>query len=162
MISVKEPELRLAKDSVKVWMISETIGNIIWFAILGILFLLNHVFAWANWINWFLLSGLIVSVVFSIWAYISAYLKYKHWRYSVDDEFLQLKSGALVDEYQLIPMTKIQAVSTKQGPILRKYGLCSLSVQTMGSQHSIPALSKSVAQDLRNLIAHYANVEEED
>lgn len=57
-------------------------------------------------------------------------------------------------------MTKIQSVATEQGPILRKYGLYSVSVETMGSSHTIPALPKDVAVELRNQIAQYAKIKE--
>ena len=90
----------------------------------------------------------------------STFLLYKNWRYDADEEFLHLKSGAIYETHQLVPMSKIQAVKTEEGPIFRKYGLCSVSVETMGSSHAIPALRKSVAIELRNRIAQYAKVKE--
>ncbi len=85
---------------------------------------------------------------------------YRSWRYDVDEEFLQLKSGVFIEKHKLVPMTKIQSVGTKHGPILRKYGLCSVSIQTMGSHHTITALPKETAAQLRNQIAHYAKIKE--
>jgi len=99
-------------------------------------------------------------VLGAVWSFINPFLLYKNWRYDVDEEFLQLKSGVLYEEHQLVPMTKIQSVATKQGPLLRKYGLCSISIETMGSSHTIPALPKDVAIKLRNQIAHYAKIKE--
>ncbi len=59
-----------------------------------------------------------------------------------------------------IPMTKIQGVSTTQGPILRRYQLRSITVETMGSSYSIPALEEKVAYELRDNIAEYAKIKE--
>ena len=73
-----------------------------------------------------------------------------------------MKSGALVEEYKIVPMTKIQSVATNQGPLLRKYGLYNLTVETMGSSHMIPALPTVVANELRNRIAEYAKLKEVD
>lgn len=157
---IDEPQRRLSKDAVKVWLLSETIGNVIGFAILGGLFYLDFLFSWKVWIGWILLGITVISLVGAIWSWISPFLLYKNWRYDVDEEFLQLKSGALIEVHQLVPMTKIQSVTTKQGPLLRKYGLCSVSIETIGSSHTIPALSKDVAVTLRNQIAYYAKIKE--
>lgn len=154
------PQQRLSKDAVKVWIISGFISNIIGLMILAILLYLDHRYAWKAWIAWILIGFTVFSVLGTIWSFINPFLLYKNWRYDVSEEFLQLKSGVWVEKHQLVPMTKIQSVATKQGPLLRKYVLCSLSIETMGSSHSIPALPKEVAVDLRNQIAHYAKIKE--
>ncbi|WP_195572451.1 PH domain-containing protein [Paenibacillus sp. 1001270B_150601_E10] len=157
---IAPPAHRLSKDAVKVWIISDTILNIIGFIILGILFYLDHRYDWYPWVQWVLIGITILSIPLTIWSWIKPFLLYKNWRYGVDEEYLQLKSGAWKEIHQLVPMTKVQSVSTVQGPLLRKYGLCSISVETMGSSHSIPALPKEVAVALRNQIAQYAKVDE--
>ncbi|MFS0765562.1 PH domain-containing protein [Peribacillus sp. 1P06PB] len=154
------PQKRLSKDAIKVWMLSETITNIIAFIILGVLLYLDYRFSWKEWIGWILIGITIISVLGAAWSLISPFLLYKNWRFDVDEEFLQLKSGVLNEVHELVPMTKIQSVATKQGPLLRKYGLCSVSIETMGSSHSIPALPKEVAIKLRNQIAQYAKIKE--
>ena len=141
-------------------MLSETITNLIAFTILGVLLYLDYRFSWKEWIGWILIGITAISVLGTIWSFISPILLYKNWRYDVDEEFLQLKSGVLNEVHQLVPMTKIQSVATKQGPLLRKYGLCSISIETMGSSHSIPALPKEVAIELRNQIAQFAKIKE--
>ncbi|CAH2714550.1 hypothetical protein BACCIP111895_01722 [Neobacillus rhizosphaerae] len=157
---MKGPQKRLSKDAVKVWIINETIMNVIGFLILGILLYLDFRFSWKEWIGW-IIKGLIpIAVLGAVWSWINPFLLYKNWRYDVDEEFLQLKSGVINERHQLVPMTKIQSVATKQGPLLRKYGLCSVSIETMGSSHTIPALPKEIAIELRNQIAHYAKIKE--
>ncbi|WP_308737420.1 PH domain-containing protein [Paenibacillus sp. PCH8] len=59
-------------------------------------------------------------------------------------------------------MAKVQSVTTNQGPLMRKYGLYSVTVGTMGSGHHIPALPEEVAFALRNQIASYARINEVD
>lgn len=157
---MNEPQKRLSKDAVKVWIISETIMNIIGFIILGILLYLDYRFSWKEWIGWIIKGLLPFAVLGAVWSWISPFLLYKNWRYDVDEEFLQLKSGVVNETHQLVPMTKIQSVATKQGPLLRKYGLFSVSIETMGSSHTIPALPKEIAIELRNQIAHYAKIKE--
>lgn len=142
------------------WMLSETITNLIAFIILGVLLYLDYRFFWKEWVGWILIGITIISVLGAACSLISPFLLYKNWRFDVDEEFLQLKSGVLNEVHELVPMTKIQSVATKQGPLLRKYGLCSVSIETMGSSHSIPALPKEVAIKLRNQIAQYAKIKE--
>lgn len=157
---IESPTKRLSKDSVKVWLISETIGNLVGFGILGGLFVVNHHFSWPSWVGWVLIGLAILSVFGTVWSFFKAFLLYKHWRYDISEEFLQLKKGALNEEHQLVPMTKIQSVSTYQGPLLKRYKLYSIKVNTMGSVHEIPALPASTALNLRNQIAQYAKLEE--
>ncbi|MDP1418210.1 PH domain-containing protein [Peribacillus simplex] len=154
------PQKRLSKDAIKVWMLSEMVTNLIAFIILGVLLYLDYRFSWKEWIGWILIWITAISVLGAVWSLISPFLLYKNWRFDADEEFLQLKSGVLNEVHELVPMTKIQSVATKQGPLLRKYGLCSVSIETMGSSHSIPALPKEVAIKLRNQIAQYAKIKE--
>ncbi|WP_232697640.1 PH domain-containing protein [Brevibacillus daliensis] len=157
---INEPQQRLAKDFIKVTIINDTIENIVWYIILGVLFYLDHMLEWKEWIGWVLISIAIISVIASIWSFISPFLVYKNWRYDVSEEFVQLKSGAIREDHHLIPMTKIQAVSTVQGPLLKKYGLCTISIKTIGTSHTIPALPKEAAVELRNQIAAFAKIKE--
>src|SRR5690625_2927251 len=136
------------------------IGNFIGLISLGVLFYLDYYFSWKEWIGWILIVVTALAFIGAIWGLIHPFLLYKNWRYDADEEFLHLKSGAINETHQLVPMTKIQAVETEQGPILRKYGLRSVSVQTMGSSHTIPALPQEIAIELRNQIAQYAKVKE--
>lgn len=161
-VEISNPNLRLSKDVVKVWTINEIIGNGIGFLVLGVLFYLDHHFLWWEWVGWLLLVATGISVITAIWdIFFHPKLKYKHWRYEIDEEYLKLRHGAINEQHQLVPMSKIQSVATKQGPILRRYRLYALSIETMGSSHLIPALSKDEAFQLRDTIARYAKVTEE-
>ncbi|MGX1452696.1 uncharacterized protein ACUXHY_003785 [Cytobacillus horneckiae] len=159
-MKINLPQQRLSRSAIRVWIISEMIANLIGIIILGFLLYLHVLFAWKEWIGWVLIGITVISLLGTVWSCIYPFLMYKNWRYEIDSEFVQLRSGVLNDVYQLVPMTKIQAVATNQGPLLRKYGLCSVSIETMGSSHLIPALPKEAAIELRNQIAHYAKIEE--
>ncbi|GAA0607662.1 PH domain-containing protein [Virgibacillus siamensis] len=158
---IAAPEQRLSKYVKNVWIIREIIGAIIGFVIIAVLYFLDARFSWWEWIGWVLLVAIILFAVGVIWSlFIEPSLKYNHFRYDVSEEFLQIKQGILTEEHQLVPMTKIQAVATNQGPIMRKYGLYAVSITTMASNHEIPALSKEDAFALRNQIAHFAKIKE--
>ncbi len=157
---IQVPQHRLSKDSIKVALISETIGNIIGFTILGLLFYLDFRFSWKEWIGWILVGVTTFSVLGTIWSLINPFMVYRNFRYDVNEEFLQIKMGAINEEHRLIPMTKIQSVATKQGPLLRKYGLAQVTIETFSSSHTIPVLTHAHSIELRNQIAHFAKIKE--
>ncbi|MBN8235355.1 PH domain-containing protein [Halobacillus kuroshimensis] len=160
---IMEPPLRrLSKDSIKVWIWKEVIENIIGTAVLIVLFILDRMFSWPVWAGWILYGLVGLTVMGMIWAVFKVKLLQKQWRYGINEDFLYVKSGALKEEYKVIPMTKVQSVSTNEGPLLKKYNLSSVEVSTIGRMHVIPALPKAEAQKLRQQIALYSNVEEED
>lgn len=160
---LNEPENRLSKEAVKIWTITEILSSAVGIIILFILFYLDYRFSWKDWAGWILIALAALLVLVSIWSiFIRPTILYTHWRYGVTEEFLQLKSGTLSQVNQIIPMAKIQTVSTKQGPLLRKYGMYAVTVKTMGSSHTIPILPQDVAVELRNQIAHFAKIKEVD
>lgn len=159
--NIDTPHGKLSKAIIKIWIIKEVIANLCGWFILGILFYLDHLFSWKEWIGYLLSIIMIISLFFTIWSiFIEPFLLYKNWRYEANEEFLQLKFGAINEKHQIIPMTKIQSISTNQGPLLRKYDFYSISIDTMGSSHTIPALPKATAIELRNQIAYFAKIKE--
>ncbi|MCC3357702.1 PH domain-containing protein [Bacillus sp. REN16] len=143
-------------------MINETITNVVGFIILGVLFWLNHYFSWPKWAFWILIAILVFAVLGTIWSFIEPKLLYRTWSYQFNDEYLQISYGVLTKEWVTVPMTKIQSVSTSQGPIMKRYQTRSIKVETMGSSHTIPALEEDVALELRERLAEYAKLKEVD
>ncbi|MFD1849724.1 PH domain-containing protein [Oceanobacillus bengalensis] len=107
--------------------------------------------------------GLVVlNILGTIWSLIEPTYLYKSWSYQFDDDYLQLSYGILKREWVTIPMTKIQSVSTSQGPIMKQYHVRQVKVETMGSSHAIPALEEEIALRLRKKLAEYAKLKEVD
>lgn len=146
----------------KIRLISESITNIVGFIILGVLFWVNHYFSWPTWVFWILVVILVFAILGTIWSFIEPTLLYRNWSYQFDDEYLQISYGVLTKEWVTVPMTKIQSVSTSQGPIMKRYHSRSIKVETMGSSHTIPALEEGVALELRERLAEYAKLREVD
>ncbi len=157
---VPSPAERLPRDSVKVMVMQELLGSIVTLGVLGGVFALYNYFSWPEWVAWVLLGLAVLMVLLTIPSLITPFFKYKNTRYGVTEEFLLIKTGALKQTEQVIPMAKIQAVSTEQGMMMRKYKMMSISVQTTGSNHAMPFLYEKEAKSLRNKIAHYAKIEE--
>lgn len=162
-MDIEVPVQRLAKETVSAIRIGSIISHGIMIVILAVLYGVNAYFSWGAWIDWVVYALAALTLLSAIWGigFRPVYLV-RHYRYGLDAEFLQLKSGAFNEIHQLIPMAKIQAVSTNQGPVLRRFGLYSLDIETMGSSHGIPALPKDVAFEVRNQIAQFAKIKEVD
>ncbi|WP_040982568.1 PH domain-containing protein [Oceanobacillus jeddahense] len=162
MKDIPAPQRRLSKDSIKVWLINEILSNAIGLCILGLLLYLGYYFSWKEWIAWIIMGLILFTIIDIGFSPFKLKRRYQHWRFGVSKEFLQLRSGALFQKHQVIPMTKIQSVSIHQGPLLRKYKLYQLKVNTITTRHTIPPLDEIEAMVLRQQIASYANVKERD
>lgn len=155
------PAKQISKAVVKAQRVSETITHIVISIIIMVLFGLDEHFQWADWAGWIII-GLGGFTVFSaIWSIVfGPILLQRHWRYDVNEDYVQLKHGAMIEKHVTIPMTKVQSVKLKQGPIQRKYGLCSIEIGTMGTTHTIPGVSEKEAKPLRDKIAYFARIKE--
>lgn len=162
-LSIKDPEQRISPKITGIWRITNTIGH---GTVLIILFVLLAVYRAYHWPLWaavliYAAAGLmILSAIFSILIEPS-YLQ-KTWRYEVDEEFIQLKHGRLNIKHTVIPMTKVEYVNTSQGPFLRRHGLYEIVIGSVSSSHTIPAVPEEEAFALRNKIAYYAKITDED
>ena len=160
---LKEPESQISTKIIQIWRTTNTIGHGSF--LLGFVALLAASYYW-DWYNWvsitlYVLIGItVLSAIFSI--LIEPVFIQRTWRYDVDENFIQLKHGRWNVEHKIIPMAKIEYVTTDQGPFLRKAGLYSLNIGTTASSHKIPAIPEEEALKLRSLIASYANVKEDD
>lgn len=157
------PELsqKMNKTFIKATIISEIAEDIIILAVLAILYGFNHIFHWPAWLGWIWIALAVLVFLVDIWSIgIRPYLLYKNTRYEINEDYLQIKSGAMFEKFEMVPMTKIQSVETNQGPIMRKFHLCNVSVETMGSSHGISGLEKKKATKARNDIAQFAKIKE--
>lgn len=160
---IEEPSQRLSKEIIPAMRWSALISVAIEVIIAGILYGVSIYFAWPDLVNWILLIVAAIIVAGAIWSIgLRPFFVFKNTRYEMSVEFLQLKSGAFHEVHELVPMAKIQAVSTHQGPILRRFNLYSIAIETMGSTHGIAGLPKQVAIEVRDRIAHLAKIQEVD
>ncbi len=104
----------------------------------------------------------VILVLYILGIVLLPYLRWKKWRYSIDENEIDLKRGILVIQRTLIPLSRVQHVDTRQGPILRAYSLATVTISTAATTHEIPALDEYTADKVRNIISKYARLAEED
>lgn len=152
---------KISTDYIKSERIVELITLFIELMVIGGLLFSSYSFNWYSWVPIVLYVLLGLSVISFIFSYFFLpHLTVKNWSYEVDEEFVQLKFGRFFETYETIPMTKVQFVATHQGPIMKRYGLYSISIGTMGSNHKIPGLPQDIAFALKDTIAEFAKVKE--
>lgn len=162
-LHIEEPTEKISTDAVKVWRISNTIGHLSALLIAAVLIFCTEKFDWYEWIGivLYVVGGLFVlSSIYSI--LIEPLFTQRHWRYKIDEEFVQLKFGKWQVRHTLIPMEKVEYVRTEQGPLMRRYGLYNIEIGTTTSNHVIPAIPSEEAKKLKILIATYAKIQDKE
>ena len=151
-LKIKEPTKQISADSVRVWRLSNLLGYGIALCIAGVFLFAANYYDWKTWIFTILTIITVLLLALAVWSV------GKTWRYEIDEQFAQLKYGRFTVKHIVIPMEKVEYVSTNQGPFLRKYGLNNVEIGTTTSDHTIPAIHHDEAYALREQIATFAKV----
>lgn len=89
-------------------------------------------------------------------------IRYARWRYELTDDYLDIARGIFWRKRFVIPFIRVQNTDTRQGPILRAFGLASVTVATAAGEHEIPGLGIEEADVLRDRAAELARLARED
>ncbi|WP_054950556.1 PH domain-containing protein [Numidum massiliense] len=151
-----EPSERIDPRAVKVWRIAGGIVSSI--LVLGALILV-YMASFHGW--WWIFSaaaGVLAIIYTLIGVVIAPTIRWRRWRYEITEREIDLRHGVFFIKRTLIPMVRVQHVDTSQGPLMRRYGLATVSVSTAAGEHEIPALTVEAADALRDQIAELAGV----
>ncbi|PKD43634.1 PH domain-containing protein [Rhodohalobacter barkolensis] len=154
------PFHKLPPRAIRVWQLGSSIGNLFFF---GIPAVYAAVFGMESFHFWIVVtSSVIIALIWVFSVAVLPYLSWKNWRYAVDAKEIDLKRGVLIKNRTLIPLSRVQHVDTRQGPLLRWYNLASVTISTAATTHEIPALDEVIADRVRDQISKYARLAEED
>lgn len=155
------PSLKIHKNSIKAWKLTGFIWG--WSLYLLPAFLMYLTFIDENFNHWYvLISTAIAGCLHLLFTIIFPKIRWKRWRYEVDEKGVDLQRGIIITKRTIIPINRIQHVDTEQGPIYRKYGLSSISLSTAATTHEIPALDVETANAMRNTISERVRKIKED
>lgn len=85
-----------------------------------------------------------------------ATLRYRSWRFEVNDEWVQARWGVVTHRTATIPRNRVQTVTSQNGPVDRILGLTSVVIHTAGAgapNLSIPHLGDATVDWLRQELA---------
>ncbi|WAA12557.1 PH domain-containing protein [Fervidibacillus halotolerans] len=157
---LNELKNRISEKALTVWKIHGMIQSGIFLLVAVVATVLIFIFDWPKWIISILVVLFILGGYYSI--FFSPKLKWRRWRYEIREQEIELQHGLFVVTKTLIPMVRVQHVDMEQGPILKKYGLATISISTAATTHEIPALEGEEAENVRQIISELARVAEED
>ncbi|MCM3603244.1 PH domain-containing protein [Robertmurraya korlensis] len=157
---MNEPQKRISDKALSVWRITGAITSAIMAIMAGGAIWLSNVFSWPVWVVMAAVGAIILHVY--LYVYLFPLLRWKRWRYEVREQEIELQQGVFVVKRTLVPMIRVQHVDTRQGPLLKKYGLATVDVSTAATVHEIPALPVEEAEELRQFISRLARVADED
>lgn len=155
-----EPNEQIDPRALPVWRWEGGVSSLLSAAVAGGLQYLAIRFDWPWWIPaaaWIIIA--IETLLLVVWI---PRLKWRRWRFEIREEEVDLQRGIIFRRRTLIPMVRVQHVDTNQGPIMRKYGLSTVTFSTAAGSHEIPALSNQMADQVRDRIAELARVSHED
>ncbi|RDW15084.1 PH domain-containing protein [Oceanobacillus chungangensis] len=154
------PKNTIAADAIKAWRITALIYELIFWIAIIVFAIVTYYFELPYW------YVLIAAIIGIITTYLSVFVlpkvRFKRWRYEIFEQEIYIQHGILIMSRTLVPMIRVQHVDTKQGPILKKYQLASVTISTAATTHEIPALLEEDASELRDRISALARVDEDD
>lgn len=151
---------KITPRAIRVWQFGNAIGNLFFF---GIPLIYASVFGTSGFHFWVVMATTcLFLIVWVLSVFLIPYISWKNWRYSIDEKEIDLKRGIFIKNRTLIPLSRVQHVDTRQGPILRWYNLASVTISTAATTHEIPALDTVIADRVRMQISKYARLAEED
>lgn len=155
-----EPTTRIHPRAVGVWRIGGGFSSLFYWLIPLIIYNMDWDTLMADILVYGLAGVVVVNTILQFT--ILPYLRWKRWRYQVDQNEIDLKRGVFVVMRTLVPVKRIQHVDTRQGPLFRFFRLSTITISTAATTHEIPALGEQVAEELRNEISEYARIAREE
>ena len=146
-----------------VWRINDAIWLTVVFLCCFVPFAIAAAVEPASWIVIVLAAIAVVYVVcLVVWLGVLPPIRFVRWRYELSSDYLDIARGIVWRKRFIIPFIRVQNTDTRQGPILRAFGLASVTVATAAGEHEIPGLGSDVAEQLRDRAAELARLAQED
>ncbi|MFC4858374.1 PH domain-containing protein [Actinophytocola glycyrrhizae] len=148
-VRLRPPANRVDPRAVRYWMTGEAITNGVVALVLGVLaFLIPPARPWLLLaLGIVLVIGIPYMIVMPIW-------RYRVHRWEITEDAVYTRSGWLWQEWRVAPMSRIQTVDTKRGPLEQAFRLSSVTVTTASAAGpiTIKGLDHEVAAELADTL----------
>ncbi len=159
-MEIRPPSRRISQRGLKVWRITGGLYSFcLWLLVISSGFVI-HYFDWPK--GYTIAASCLALIVTILNVMVVPTIRWRRWRYDVNEYELELQYGVFFIHRTLIPMVRVQHVDTSQGPLLKKYDLATVSIFTAATVHKIPAVDVHEAEQLRRSISALARVAEDD
>lgn len=110
---------------------------------------------------WCSLAGgaLVILSLLAFFTFVWPKIEFQHYRWRLDDQSLEIHRGVWFQHRISVPLGRVQHADVSQGPLLRRFGLGTLSIFTAGTTHAeieLAGLSHEVALQLRDRLVQQA------
>lgn len=157
----EQPYNRLDPRIIKIWRIE----NLIW-----TLLVFTGTFAGSSALGWFTgFPRILVPIVWIVFGSIVFFFSFwwpprlhKSWSYRADRKLIELRYGVFWHKSVMIPLSRVQHIDLRRGPLERRYELASLEIHTAGTQqasHKINGLKAETGSSLREKLIAEADLE---
>ena len=158
-VRLRPPTNRVDPRAKRYWMASEAILNGVVTIVLGTLALLIPPAR-----PWLLLALVVILLIGIPYMIIMPIWRYRVHRWEVTEDAVYTLTGWLWQEWRIAPMSRIQTVDTKRGPLEQAYRLSSVTVTTASAAGPlrISGLDHQVAADLADKLTEVTQANKGD
>jgi uncharacterized protein len=141
---LRAPEHAVSRRAVPYWTVSALVGAAVVLAAAIAARLLLDLPGWTTWILVALVVAALVQVV------VMPRVRYAVHRWEVTPLAIHTRAGWIGRQTRIAPISRVQTVDSRQGPLMRVFGLASLTVTTASAAGpiSIDCLDADVAREL--------------
>jgi membrane protein YdbS with pleckstrin-like domain len=149
-LALREPSHRVSRRAPAYWRVSAALGAAaMWLGAVGLLVaaLLVH----AGWWTVLLWLGVVVLAAAPVpWLVVAPRIRFAVHRWEVTDIAVHVRHGWLSRTDEIVPLSRVQTVDSAQGPLMRVFGLRTVTVKTASSAGTlaIACLDDAVAQEV--------------
>ena len=98
-----------------------------------------------------------VIILFLLNALISPYFRFQRYRYSINEECIDLKEGYIFVKREIVPIERLHKLETQRGPIDRMCGVEKLIVTTAGGDVTLRFLEEEKAEQIADYLKKRIN-----
>jgi hypothetical protein len=149
-LTLREPTHRVSRRAPAYWRVNAGIGAVaLWLGAVALV--VTAILAPGGWWSVLLWSGVVMLVVAPVPGLtVAPRIRYDVHRWDVTDIAVHVRYGWLSRTDEIVPLSRVQTVDSTQGPLMRLFGLRTVTVQTASSAGTvaIACLDEAVAQEV--------------
>lgn len=147
---LREPAHHVSERAPAYWRTSALVGSAFWLLVVATLAVTSLV-APTGWWTWLLIPAAVVVALSALLGvvYIPS-LRFRVHRWEVTDIAVHVRHGWLMVVDEIVPLSRVQTVDSTQGPLMRHFGLRTVTVSTASADGSvlISCLDDAVAHEV--------------
>jgi uncharacterized protein len=133
VLSLREPSHRVSQRAPAYWRVHAAVGAaVMWLAAVALL--VTVLLVPGGWWSALLWLGVVLLVIAPVpWLTVAPRIRFDVHRWEITDIAVHVRSGWLSRTDEIVPLSRVQTVDSAQGPLMRLFGLRTVTVQTASS-----------------------------